>query len=260
MRMALLQCPSRPLDVPGNLQRLHAAARQAKAGGARLLVCPEMFLTGYAIGADEVRRLAEYPAGDSLQQVAAIALDTGIAIVYGYPERDAEGLLYNAAQFVDSSGTSLCNYRKIHLYGELDKRQFSRSDRAPALFEFAGWKVGMLICYDIEFPESARYLASHGADLILVPTANMEPYLFVAQNLVACRAYENQVYVAYANYCGAENSLTYCGLSSIVSPAGITLAMAGSGQQLLFADLDHEALTQSRRAFPFLADLRSDIF
>jgi predicted amidohydrolase len=72
------------------------------------------------------------------------------------------------------------------------------------LVELEGWKLGLLICYDLEFPENARRLALAGAELILVPTANMVPFDFVADVTVRARAFENQCYVAYANYCGHE--------------------------------------------------------
>ena len=178
MRVALYQCPPRPLDVAGNLQRLHQVAMEAT--DADLLVLPEMFLSGYNIGLEAVGALAEAQDGPSAQRIAAIAQAAGTAILYGYPERSDDGQIYNAVQLIDAQGQRLCNYRKTHLFGDLDHSMFSAGEDDFPLVELDGWKLGFLICYDIEFPENARRLALAGAELILVPTANMIPYDFVA--------------------------------------------------------------------------------
>lgn len=259
MRIALFQGHPGPLDVAGNLERLRQQSEQAAAQGARLLVCPEMFLTGYDIGLEAVTRLAEPVDGASAQAVAAIAQQQGLAIVYGYPEQGHEGACYNSVQLIDANGRRLCNYRKTHLFGALDRSLFSPGDDHFPVVELEGWKLGLLICYDVEFPENTRRLALAGAELIVVPTANMEPYDFVCQFTVRVRAQENQCYLVYANYCGAEATLVYCGQSSIVAPDGSLLAMAGQEACLLLADLNRDHLTASRADFPYLSDVRHDL-
>lgn len=160
---------------------------------------------------------------------------------------------------IDAHGRSLCNYRKTHLFGELDRAMFSAgADHFPVV-ELDGWKVGLLICYDIEFPENARRLALGGAELILVPTANMAPYDFVCQVTVRARAQENQCYLVYANYCSSEDDIQYCGQSSIIGPDGSLLAMGGRDECLLLAELEHEQVVQGREAFPYLTDLRQEL-
>ena len=259
MRIALFQGAPRPLDVPGNLERLQHQAQLAAARGAQLLVCPEMYLSGYNIGAEAVQRLAEPEDGPSAMAVVKIAQAQRIAIVYGYPERAEDGSIHNSVQLIDAHGRSLCNYRKTHLYGELDRSMFSPGANHFPVVELDGWKLGLLICYDIEFPENARRLALEGAELILVPTANMTPYDFVCQVTVRSRAQENQCYLVYANYCGAEGEIQYCGQSSIIGPDGSLLAMAGREECQLLADLEHERVVKGREAFPYLADLRRDL-
>ncbi|QXH47344.1 carbon-nitrogen hydrolase family protein [Pseudomonas xanthosomatis] len=259
MRIALYQGTPGPLDVPGNLERLQRQAELAAGRGAQLLVCPEMFLSGYNIGLEQASRLAEASDGPAAMRVVQIAQAQRIAIAYGYPERGDDGALYNSVQLIDAHGRSLCNYRKTHLFGELDRAMFSPgADHFPVV-ELDGWKVGLLICYDIEFPENARRLALAGAELILVPTANMTPYDFVCQVTVRSRAQENQCYLVYANYCASEGDIHYCGQSSIVGPDGSLLAMAGREECQLLADLEHEQMLKGRLAFPYLADLRTDL-
>ncbi|CAM8672111.1 COG0388 Predicted amidohydrolase [Comamonadaceae bacterium] len=255
LKLALWQSAPAPLDVPGNLARLEAAAREAARAGAQLLVSSEMFITGYAIGAPAVQTLAQAADGTWADAVAAIAQRHQLAVVYGYPERGADGRVYNAAQWIDASGRRCLNYRKAYLFGELDRSQFAAEAQSARTFDFHGWKVGMLICYDVEFPEATRALALAGADLIVVPTANMADYDFVARSLVPVRAYENQLFVAYANFTGPEGALQYGGLSVVAGPDGETLAQGGREKALVFATLDDERLTAARNATQHVRDL-----
>lgn len=275
MRVALYQCRSRPIEVAANLDRLAVAAATAAQQGADLLVGPEMFLTGYDIGAAEARRLAQPRDGDSARAVADIARGAGLAVLYGYPELEAgsrheagsdddgvigEDVVFNAVQLVGSDGVRLANYRKTHLFGDLDASMFSASAEPSTLVDLDGWQLGMLICYDVEFPENARRLAVAGADLILAPTANMVPYEVVATTVVPARAYENQVYLAYANYCGVEGRLEYCGLSCVAAPDGTVAARAGQDETVLVAELDRELLDASRSLNTYLADRRPELY
>ncbi|MCY1277514.1 carbon-nitrogen hydrolase family protein [Pseudomonas jinjuensis] len=260
MRLALFQCPPLPNDVTGNLRRLEQAAHQAAEQGADLLVCPEMFASGYNIGAARVAALAEPADGATADAVALLAREIGIGILYGYPERGEDGAIYNSVQLIDRTGSQRANYRKTHLYGELDRSQFSASDQPPAVFELDGWRIGLLICFDVEFPETVRSLAAAGADLVLVPTANMRPYEFVAEVVVRARAYENQVFLAYANFHGKEGGIDYCGLSSIVAPDGEVLALGSQPEQLLVADLDRARVERTREAFRYLDLLRPELY
>ena len=258
MRVALYQCPPLPLDPAANLQRLHQLAMEAK--GADLLVLPEMFMTGYNIGVEAVSTLAEVYNGEWAQQIGRIAKTAGLAIVYGYPERTADGQIYNAVQLIDSHGERRCNYRKTHLFGDLDRSMFSAGGDEVPVVELNGWKLGFLICYDLEFPENARRLALAGAELILVPTANMIPFDFVADVTVRSRAFENQCYVAYASYCGHEGDIHYCGQSSIAAPDGSRIAQAGLDEALIVGELDRQLMVDSRTANHYLSDRRPELY
>ncbi|WP_338488573.1 carbon-nitrogen hydrolase family protein [Pseudomonas trivialis] len=258
MRVALYQCPPLPLDVAGNLKRLHQVAQEA--AGADVLVLPEMFLSGYNIGLEAAGALAEAQDGDSAQAIAEIARNAGLAIVYGYPERAEDGQVYNAVQLIDAQGQRLCNYRKTHLFGDLDRSMFSAGGDDFPLVELNGWKLGLLICYDLEFPENTRRLALAGAELILVPTANMVPFDFVADITVRARAFENQCYVAYANYCGYEGEIQYCGQSSIAAPDGQRVAQAGLDEALIVGALDRQSILAARAANHYLQDRRPELY
>ncbi|MFD9635628.1 carbon-nitrogen hydrolase family protein [Streptomyces violascens] len=258
LRTALLQSSGRLSDVAANLKTLDEAAGRAAETGAGLIVCPELFLTGYAIG-DDVAGLAEAADGPSAQAVADIAVRHGLAVVYGYPERDGD-TVYNAAQLIGPDGSRLANYRKTHLFGCFEQEAFTPGDEPVVQAELNGLRIGMMICYDVEFPENVRAHALAGTDLLLVPTAQMHPFQFVAESVVPVRAFENQMYVAYVNRTGPEGEFEFVGLSCLAGPDGVARARAGRGTELVVGDVDPEFLAASRANNPYLRDRRPGLY
>ncbi len=258
LRTALLQSSGQLGDVAANLKALDEAAARAAANGAGLLVAPEMFLTGYAIDAD-VHRLAEPADGEAADAVADIAERHGVAVAYGYPERDGD-TVYNAAQLIGPDGTRLASYRKTHLYGDFELAWFTPGDRPVVQAELGGLRIGLMICYDVEFPENVRAHALAGTDLLLVPTALMHPAQVVARSVVPVRAFENQLYIAYANRTGPEGGFEFVGLSALAGPDGTARARAGHGEELVVGDVDPELLRASREANPYLRDRRPALY
>jgi predicted amidohydrolase len=258
LRIAGLQTAGRPGDVDGNLALLERAAAEAAAHGAELLITPEMFLTGYDLGGglDELTTLA---ALDLLGPVGEIARRHGLAILLGAPEPAPDGL-YNAAFFLDETGRVVGRYRKSHLFGELDDGLFRSGDELFGRVDFRGVRIAFCICYDVEFPETVRAAALDGADLVAVPTAQMTPFAFVAEQLVRTRAWENQVYLAYVNHDGAEANLTYVGRSSIVAPDATVLDAVGHGEALIYATVDPAVVIAAQAENPYLADRRRDLY
>ncbi|WP_326764511.1 carbon-nitrogen hydrolase family protein [Streptomyces sp. NBC_01591] len=258
LRTALLQNSGRPGHVAENIEVLHGAARRAADAGARLLVCPELFLTGYAIGAD-VPRLAEPADGPSALAVGEIAARHGLAVLYGYPERAGERV-FNAAQLIGPDGTPLANYRKTHLFGSFEHEWFTPGEQTVVQAELDGVRIGIMICYDVEFPENVRAHALAGTDLLLVPTAQMHPFQFVAESLVPVRAFENQMYVAYVNRTGPEGEFEFVGLSCLAGPDGAVRSRAGRGKELVVGEVDPSLLSASRAANPYLHDRRPGLY
>lgn len=246
-------------DPAGALGELDAQARQARRAGADLLVLPELFLSGYNLGPERARALAEPLDGRSIVAARRIAADAGIALCFGFAEA-VDGAVANSAVLVGADGAVALVQRKVHLFGALDRAMFSVRGDGFGCVDHRGVRIGMAICYDIEFPESARLLALQGADLLLVPTALMEPYDVVPWHVVPARAYENQAYVAYANHCGAEDGLGYIGRSCIAGPDGDVIAAAGTGPELLLATIDPQRLQQARARDTFFADRRPAVY
>jgi len=258
-QLALLQHEPTPANVDISLARLSEYATIASSAGANVLLVPEASLTGYNISPIERDLFAEEADGRIREAVAEICLQNSIAISYGYIEKNASAF-YNAVQLIDQSGKTLSHYRKTHLWGDLDRALFTPGDSFSSIVELDGWKIGLLICYDVEFPECVRELALNGAEIVLVSTALMSPWTQVADLVVPTRAYESQVYIAYANYCGNENGIDYVGHSCIAAPDGEVLAKAGSDSVLLNASLSRTVLNNTRQALPYHRDRRPELY
>ncbi|NYZ12096.1 carbon-nitrogen hydrolase family protein [Azospirillum sp. RWY-5-1] len=257
MRIAVAQTRGESGRIDANLALLEDRAHAARDAEAGLLVLPELFLTGYNTG-PTTAALAEPVDGPSLARAADIARATGTALLFGFAER-AGNAVYNAAILIDAAGTVLGCYRKAHLYGD-EKQRFSPGAGMPLTAHIGGLRCGVLICYDVEFPEAVRDLALRGCQAVLVPTALPAGMPEIPGLLVRARAYENQIFVAYADRCGEEDGLAYEGRSCIVGPDGVVLAAAGAEEALLVADLDPAAVRTARLRFDYLADRRPNLY
>jgi 5-aminopentanamidase len=254
MRLAALQMRAARGDVAANVARIELAARDAAEAGATLLVTPELSVTGYGAG-DAIRSLAEAPDGPTLRRLNRIASDTGVAIIAGFAERGGERI-YNSAAYLGGAGEPVI-YRKSHLFGDYERDLFTPSTPMTLLFDHQGMRCGMLICYDVEFPENVRRLAQAGAEAILVPTALPAgpSGQFITAHMIRTRAFESQVFVAYTDHCGVDPLFSYAGCSLISAPDGAVLAQAGEADEaLLLADLEQSALTAAKAGYDYLED------
>ncbi len=210
---------------------IETALSVAAESGADMLVLPEAFLPGYTA----VPRERPEAWDEIYDDIANLCRRHNVGLTIGLPEY-VEDLLFNSALAFADDGRLLASYRKIQLFGPDEQALYTSGD-AYVTFEFKGKRFGLLICYDAEFPEHVRNLAKLGAEVILVPTANMMPFVNVNKILIPARAAENAVTIVYANYCGASAGLEYVGLSAIYGPDGYPLGAMGTGEGLLIAEL-----------------------
>lgn len=253
MRLALYQNDSTAGDTARQLASL-ARVAQACRGRADLLVTPELFMTGYRLPPARLKQLAEPVDGPFARAVATLAREHNLAILFAFPERDG-GHVFNSVQVIGADGARLARYRKLHLPSDDERAAFSTGDRIVT-FDYLGFKVAPLICYDIEFPESVRACARAGADLIVAPTALRRHWAQIAEMMIPVRALENGAFVAYCNFAGTEGDWHYAGLSSICGPDGAVLARAGADEEVIIAHLDHAAVAAARERLPYLKDSR----
>lgn len=256
LKIGILQPDSTPGDPRAQLATLQDVLGSESAQGLDLLICPELFATGYNIG-DRAQAMAEPVDGYYFEQVASFASQAEISVLYGYPERDGDRV-FNSAACISGDGTLLANHRKLHLSGPYEKAQFATGDDLT-LFTVRDVRVAILICYDVEFPEAVRACALAGAELVCVPTALGAEWLHVSQRTVPTRAMENGLFIAYANWPGVENGLAYAGSSCIVGPDGFDLARAGATADLITADIPREAINTARSRLPYLNERRAEL-
>jgi predicted amidohydrolase len=246
VRAGIFQCEGGGLTP---IERFAQLENAISSQSLDLVVCPELFLSGYAVG-DNLRHFAEPQDGPFSNRVAQLAKQHGTAVVYGYPEQKNE-LLFNSAICIDANGHIVSNHRKLLLPPGDEAEYFINGDRLST-FTLGQFKCAMLVCYDVEYPEAVRAAAEAGAQVIIVPTALGEQWGIVAHKLIPTRAFENGVWVMYANHAGIENSLHYLGSSCIVAPDGSDAIRAGVTQQLIIADIDIEAVTEAQTRLPYL--------
>src|SRR5262245_8869049 len=251
LRTAIFQYAARDEQPERRLQRLHAALRAAP-GPFDLVVCPELFLSGYNVGA-QVAELAEPADGAFFRAAAAIARDCKAALGYGYPEAAAGNRIFNATVCIGRDGQVQANHRKLRLPSDFERRWFTCGD-SYTLLELGGFRVALLVCYDVEFPETVRACALAGADVVVAPTALKAEWAFVARKLVPTRAFENGVFLLYANYCGHENGFDYLGESCIIGPDGEEIARAGRDEALIAGVLERGRIAEARVRLSYLSD------
>ena len=260
MKLALWQTAGFPADVAANLAALESTARAAAAEGAALLLCPECWLCGYNIG-DAVATLAESAEGASARRIAEIARQRGIAIAYGYAESDPGSRhIYNAVQVIGADGAVLSHYRKTHLFGHAERAAYRPGSHFEPPFMFDGFRIGLLICYDVEFPEAVRSLALLGADALLVPTALSDEYAAVPNFIVPARAIENQLYLAYCNHAGVEHGMRFLGGSCLIGMDGKAVVAAGAEDALIIGEISRRAQHAAAKTYPYRSDRRPELY
>ncbi|HVS39343.1 MAG TPA: carbon-nitrogen hydrolase family protein [Gemmataceae bacterium] len=246
-KIAAVQIDCRLGDVPFNLRTIRAGLRDAARLGARLAVFPECALTGYCFESrDEAMPFAEAAPGPSIDAVAADCRELGIWAVVGMLERGETGGLFNACALIGPAGF-VAAYRKIHLPFLGVDRFTTPGDRPFAVHDLGGLRVGMNICYDGSFPESARVLTVLGADLVALPTNWPTGAAPTIRHLTAARALENHVYYAACNRIGEERGFRFIGQSRIIDCNGDLLAAAGAeAPEIVTAEIDPGAARNKR--------------
>jgi predicted amidohydrolase len=248
IRVAACQIDPKIGEVEGNLDLIARSVDEAASRGATFIVLPEAAVTGYAYAslaeALTVARTAQRLAENAL---AGLAEKHRVTVVCGTIEPDADEV-YNTALVLLPDGRRY-RYRKMHLPFLGVDRFATPGPDAPPVIESDGLRFGILICYDLRFPEAARLCALEGADLIALPTNWPVGVEFHPDLFAPARANENHCYVLAADRVGTERGTTFMGRSLLVDYDGNVLASAGAGEELLIGEIEPEAarLTHVRR-------------
>lgn len=260
-RAACVQFDVRPGDVAANCAAMRTGVEEAIAAGAQLCVLPELWSTSFLGSVDEKVLRAAEGAEKELQEVSAAH---GLVIV-GSAIESAEGQIFNTATVYDR-GRPVGSYRKIHLFSPNLEHRLHGLGQQPCIAETSLGRLGLLICYDLRFPELARYYFRMGAEVLVVPGQWPEARAQHWRTLLRARAIENEMFVIGCNRTGQEPSqksgepMAFPGDGRIVDPTGEVLA-SGSGEAgAIVALIELRKIRTMRRILPVHRDQRPSVY
>lgn len=263
MRIGLAQVTTSEIkDL--NLRRGTELISEAGKKGCDILVLPELFMAHIPnqVPREKVLEIAEPIEGPFVNQLRDQVDKEGVHVAVGLLERDPEeNQLYNTAVLLSSDGSLLLKYRKTHLYDAFrfkESARFKPGLEMPAVAKTSLANLGLMICYELRFPEVTRHLALADAGVILAPSAWFAGPLKEEHmmTLVKARALENTVFIAVASQVGHA----YSGRSMIADPMGLIIADGGEEEKLLICDIDLERIKRVRETLPSLANRRADLY
>jgi len=235
------------------IERLEAQLQKNDA--LDLIVCPELFLSGYG-SFDKIKEYCEASNGEYAKQISLLAKKYSTAIVYGYPEVDNDNL-FNSAQYFDSKGISLANHRKKMLPPTADESKIFKPGSESSIITINGIKAAIVICYELEFPEIIRELALQGVELIIAPTGQSSHWPAAALYNCRTRAFENGIFLIYANSTGNLNGINFMGESKIIGPDGLDVVNAGTTEKVIVVEINTDEISSMRNKLPYLDHSRT---
>ena len=263
MKVAVIQFKA-STKKEDNLKKILSYISKAASKNATLCTFPEfmMFYTNSSQTPRQLANLAETINGNFITTIANAAKENHIQVVGSFYETSRKkDRVYDTSFVIDKSGKVISTYRKIHLYDALG---FKESDKMTSGSKISKpvntsiGKIGMMICYDLRFPEMSRSLAVAGAEVLIAPSAwvkgNMKEEHWITINKT--RAIENGCYVIAPDQVGN----IYCGRSLVVSPYGKILLDMKKKQGISFVDIDLNKVKQTRKVLPLLKNRRTDIY
>ncbi|NLS04049.1 carbon-nitrogen hydrolase family protein [Rhizobium sp. P32RR-XVIII] len=260
MNLALLQMNSRPLDRAANLEHMERRLA-AIAGKADFAVMPECADVGYAPDTAGWLASAEPISGGSVRALRDMARKHSIALACGVLEADGQvaGVYYSSVAVIDASGELIGVYRKSHLYPR--EHLWFRAGAELPVFEIAGARVGIAICFEAAIPQLFSELAMRGAELVINPSAVPVGYDYLQNLRTPARAQDSQIFTAAVNRAGIEADVHYCGGSQICAPTGELLGKAGHGtEETVIARLDFDQILPARLQEPSFRALRPELY
>ncbi len=266
-----------PTDLPiqdikrRNIEKHLGLIQQAGEQGVQILCMQEVFTTPYFCAEQQTRwyeAVEKIPDGETTHLMQELAKEHGMVIIVPIYEEEITGIYYNTAAVIDADGKYLGKYRKTHIphvNGFWEKFYFRPGNMGYPVFDTAVGKVGVYICYDRHFPEGARMLGLHGAELVFIPSATslcLSMHLWFIEQ--TAHAIANGYWVGTINRVGQEKEFgpnEYYGSSYFADPRGKIIAQASDkDEQLLVADLNMDLVREVRNTWQFYRDRRPDMY
>ncbi len=254
--IGLIQMDCRLKDLNFNKNKAFKLIKEAADKGADIVCLPELFTSGYNpdIIGWKWYYFSEDGKGQTLQELCELARKLKICIIAPMPQkRELPGVLYNCAVFIDQDGKVLGSYAKTHLFAS--ERNYFRAGDSLCTFNTPLGCIGVLICYDVLFPEIVRQLTLSGAELIFLPSAWRDVEEDIWKTILPARALENTVYLAAVNRVGVEGEISLFGGSCIIDPRGRVISQAKKNEEdLLIKTINLDELNRYRYELPYLRD------
>lgn len=239
----------------------HAAELVAKAMADRpdVLVLPETWNTGF-FPKEDLPSLCDRDGEQTRQVFGELAQRYQVNIVAGSVANVRGGKVYNTAMVFDRTGACIASYDKTHLFTPMGEDDYFTPGNRLCTFTLDGVKCGLIICYDVRFPELTRSLTVPGLDMLFVVSQWPKVRTFHLRSLTTARAIENQMFVVCCNSCGTAGQTVYGGNSAVIDPWGETVALAGEKEEILTAHCDMGILTEIRGSIPVFRDRRPKLY
>ncbi len=258
LKTAMVQMTIQDGDVNRNLAEAGRMIKEAASGGAEVVCLPEMWPTGFDYSS--VLKEAEPVPGKFSEFLSQQASENNICLIGGsVPEREA-GSVYNTALVYGSDGLLLASYRKIHLFTLMKEHKYLAGGHILSTFNLSDTTAGLLICYDIRFPELTRALTAAGAKIFFHPAEFPHPRLHHWRTLIQARAIENQAWMVSTNRVGPGGNNMFFGHSMIVDPWGEVVVEGGEEEGIISFSIDLSKTDTVRSSLTALDDIRHDIF
>jgi len=267
VKIAAVQIDPKIMANSDNLDKVLLETRTAANNGADLIVFPECSLTGYVFTSrEEAIPFMETVPGPSIDRLVACCKELGVHVIVGLLEIDADKC-FNAAVLVGPQGL-VGKYRKVHLPFLGIDRFIDPGDKPFQVYKTQIGNIGIHICYDCNFPESARVMTLLGADILALPTNWPEGRGKVGEYVINTRAYENKVHLVAVNRVGRERGVRFIGSSKMVNAWGDTLVAASDDhEEIIYAEVSLAEARQKRIVFKagefeldFIHDRRPELY
>ena len=224
-----------------------------------VIVLPETWNTGF-FPKENLAELSCKDGDEVKSHIGTLAKQYGVNIVAGSVSNVRDGKVFNTAMVFDRDGECIAEYDKTHLFTPMGEDDYYTCGDHLCRFELDGVKCGIIICYDVRFPELTRSLALQGLDMLFVVSQWPKERIFHLRTLTTARAIENQMFVVCCNSCGTAGKTVYGGNSAIIEPFGKTLALAGKKEEIITAACDMQILSDIRGSIPVFSDRRPELY
>lgn len=263
MKISCIQMDIQLFEPDKNFESAKELIRKAAENNPDVIVLPEMWNTGFFLGlhfSNSIRPLCDTDGQRVKSEIGSLAGELNINIVAGSVANIKNNKMYNTAYIFDRSGECIAEYDKTHLFSPLAEHLFFEKGNQLCRFKLDGIDCGIIICYDLRFPEISRTLALEGMDILFIAAQWPDIRVDQMHSLAQARAIENQIYVVCCNSCGKTDETVFGGRSAIYDPFGDFITHAESGERIITGECGFIELEYVRMTIPVFNDRQTELY